>query len=52
MVVLPALGIEVRSIYRVIPLISRLEPARAADHAAFGNPTGDRGFGGQRGRGA
>jgi Ca-activated chloride channel family protein len=30
----PALGIDVRSIYRVIPLIARLEPQRAQDRAA------------------
>lgn len=30
----PALGIDVRSIYRVVPLISRLEPATTADRAA------------------
>ncbi len=33
MAVRPALGIEVRSIYRVVPLISRLEPARAVDRS-------------------
>jgi Ca-activated chloride channel family protein len=30
----PALGIDVRSIYRVIPLIARLEPQRGQDRAA------------------
>jgi Ca-activated chloride channel family protein len=30
----PALGIEVRSIYRVVPLIGRLDPARGSDRSA------------------
>ena len=40
MAVKPALGIDVRQIYRVHPLISRLDPARATDRGAT-VPLGD-----------